>query len=403
MPTLIQIASLVAHTNYTGEAQPDTSNSVNAKLAPGAGIFDPDTNLLYVCGGSSLGIVHAIGSDGAVVAVLGDFGFQVDTPAGGGLRILKHPTYGKYMAGMRAAINGQVIALMALDVPGVAAGTITNSVSMVDTGLSSGGNEGRWDVDTAGNIWALTKYVSAAGPKLFEVSLTSPTTIAIAQTFDFNALHGWIDASGCLVNPLNNSLVVAGLNGASAPIIAVVSPVDGSITLSSTSLLTGNQLPFQMGLNGKFILTDGGTIDLIDAATLTSTLSVNRSSYGIGNSIEFTWYDSVNGFLWVRLPANPWAVGVLDLSNPTTAGFVQLSDPTLDAYTAEFPTIDHSVISDHTVIVSPLGNLAMTSIGTGSVSSGGVPLQFISLWGTTTLPTILIGHALNLLSARYNL
>jgi hypothetical protein len=199
-------------------------------------------------------------------------------------------------------------------------------------------------------------------PRLLQVGFTGGTgssTIALINATDFS-VPGWTQAYGILFNPKDSTLLLGGA-GPSSITVAKINPSNPNTILASSTTLNGF-LPFNIGIDGKYVTRDTLTsLSYVNGNTLTIISNHPNSDFGFTASMNFGVYEGKTGKWWVQL--NGGSVKVLDMTAITT--LATLTDPSN-------PNTDHTVVSGG-VCVSTGGDFAVTTFANSSFG-------FIDLW-----------------------
>lgn len=388
-------SSLIQHTNFTGEAESDTSSDAQACAAGASPIFDSD-GTLYI--NDYNGNVHKFeGATGAYLGVLGVFGTPSVSPHysrrsdSGGMRIMNHPIYGKWLVVADGPVWGMDMQAMAIDGKDaggnpVSAGTVTNVISTMYGGLSSGGNSGGWDVDASGNIWLFGTDNGGANAGLLllkQVTFTATNTIAITATSNHGSLFAWTQANGVAFDPVSATLILFG-SGPSGGYTARVDQ-NNAFAVKATAGFSGP--PLNVGGNGCFVLPSSDFC-LVRCSDLSVQSTYTFGEYAVSSVIREFWYDAVNNFCWINTRDGNNVCWVLDLNDPTTSGASQLKDPGNQQPSSAY-------LCTGGLVVSPDGSYACTNY---QGNNGGPSVGFIDFFGAAlasagglTAPTITMG------------
>lgn len=389
---LVMASTLVKHTNFSGGVAADTSADATSGL-PGEQIIDVD-NVLYLYSpyGASLSLQGQVrmfnSATGEYLGLLGTF--PNDTGQGnmrpsGGMYILNHPTYGKWLLMSAGTVWGGAFQLMAIagkDVAGnpVAPGTLTNALIPMNDGIHAGNNTGTIDVDAAGNIWIFGQSWDSIGsvlgpPTMWQFTFTGTNTVAQIASTNFATLYGWTTASGVRCDPVTGTLIVWGQDSGSAAIAARLDQTSGSFPiLASSGTLPTYNVPMNMGSDGAYVVGYNFTyVAKIRASDFTVLQTNNLSTdYGLSNTINRIWYDGVNGFAWVNFQGF-YSIAVVDLSNISPSGQTSLTDSQI---AGEGGLSNSELCGLGGMNVSPDG-----SVGVTVMAGGGPEVAFIDFWG----------------------
>ncbi len=347
------------HTDFDGTGVDTDAANLALNSSGNAVAIDKSGNVYCV---NTSGAVHKYDSSGNLLGTLGAF----HSFAPSQLKIMYHPTNGTWLFGVDGPVSGENVQGLCIS-GGPGAGTYTNTLGMAYGGIYSGGNNASWDVDTNGNVWLFDKdaggtYVNI--PRLLQVGFTGGTgssTIALLNATDFSVL-GWTQAYGILFNPQDNTLLLGGA-GPSSISVAKINPSNPSTILASSTTLNGF-LPFNIGIDGKYVTRDTLTsLSYVNGNTLTLISNHANSDFGFATSMTFGVYDGKTQKWWVQL--NGGGVKCLDMIAITT--LATLSDPAANTY------YGNPQIVSNGLAVSPGGDLAVTTL----VDAG---YGFIDLW-----------------------
>lgn len=407
--SLALISTLKVHTNFTGNAESDFSADAKSGLS-GEQVIDGTTLYLFSPYGASFSLQGQVRMfdmvTGAYLGILGTFPAigQGNMRPNGGMYIVNHPTYGKWLMMSCGPVWGGAFQLMAItgkDSGGnpVAPGTLTNFLIPLNNGIHAGSNQGATDVDSSGNIWLFGQSydtgLSADGPPtMWQFTFTGTNTIAQVAATDFSALLGWTAGFGVRFDPLSGNLIIWGNDSGSTPIVARVDQ-NSSFAILASSTTVPMSIPMNMGTAGNYVTAYNFTfLAKIRCSDFTVLQTENLSTvYGLPHTINRIWYDSTNDYVWVNFQGF-FSIAIVDLGNPSSAGAANLVDP--------------GIVPEYgidTTTICGLGGMCVTADGAHGVTvmNGGAPqLAFIDFWGgSVAAPMVLIGHSLNVLSSHY--